>query len=98
MGGLSGAGGGRGLRAGGWQAVDEYVQFHYAASSDLMPYANDIAPTAGPPPPPPPPPPSALRSTPPPPPPPGQALDFPRRCAALCLAAEVPHPARPPPV
>ena len=28
------------------RAVDEYLQFHYAKSSDLMPYGDHVAPTA----------------------------------------------------
>eukprot|EP01043_Picozoa_sp_COSAG02_P063834 COSAG02_NODE_9157_length_2306_cov_7.738106_1_plen_320_part_00 len=44
------------------RAVDEYLQFHYAKSSDLMPYGDHVAPTA--------------------------ALEFPQRCARLCLHAE----------
>ena len=44
------------------RAVDEYLQFHYAKSSDLMPYPAEVAPTA--------------------------ALEFPDRCARLCLHAE----------
>jgi putative 4-mercaptohistidine N1-methyltranferase len=44
------------------RAVDEYLQFHYAKSSDLMPYPDAVAPTA--------------------------ALEFPQRCARLCLHAE----------
>lgn len=44
------------------RAVDEYLQFHYAKSTDLMPYPEDVAPSA--------------------------ALEFPQRCARLCLHAE----------
>jgi hypothetical protein len=43
------------------KAVDEYLQFHYADPSDLLPYPKELVPSA--------------------------ALDFPERCAELCLSS-----------